>query len=148
MKSSQDLRRTKFSTMFYPALLSMLVLVLSPLKPTETRALHPSSPNNAMQFLEQVLDRYNDLLTIDDLENVTDDQPEEPAPSYSSGIKVAEYPKWIDLPSQSDNSWLRLMRTALANQKRVLPDRMRRGWSRGCFGLKLDRIGSMSGLGC
>nr|prf ANP [Fundulus heteroclitus] len=22
------------------------------------------------------------------------------------------------------------------------------GWNRGCFGLKLDRIGSMSGLGC
>ncbi|XP_051851176.1 C-type natriuretic peptide [Antechinus flavipes] len=24
----------------------------------------------------------------------------------------------------------------------------RKAWSKGCFGLKLDRIGSMSGLGC
>ncbi|XP_048117119.1 C-type natriuretic peptide-like [Alosa alosa] len=134
--------------MLYPALLCVMLLLLSPLKPTETRALQPPNPNNAMQFLEQVLDRYNDLLTLDDLENLTNDQPEEPMQVYSSGLKVAEYPKWIDLPPQSDNSWLRLMRAALANQKRVVPDRVRRGWNRGCFGLKLDRIGSMSGLGC
>ncbi|KAG5270792.1 hypothetical protein AALO_G00172360 [Alosa alosa] len=140
--------KTINSIMLYPALLCVMLLLLSPLKPTETRALQPPNPNNAMQFLEQVLDRYNDLLTLDDLENLTNDQPEEPMQVYSSGLKVAEYPKWIDLPPQSDNSWLRLMRAALANQKRVVPDRVRRGWNRGCFGLKLDRIGSMSGLGC
>ncbi|XP_063054265.1 C-type natriuretic peptide-like isoform X2 [Engraulis encrasicolus] len=135
--------------MLYPALLCVLLLLLSPLRPTESRALYPPNSNNAMQFLEQVLDRYNDLLTQDDLENLTDDQSEQPLQPYGSAVKVAEYPKWADLPAQSsDNSWLRLIRTALANQKRAVPDRVRRGWNRGCFGLKLDRIGSMSGLGC
>lgn len=105
-------------------------------------------PVSTTQVIEQFLERYNDLLTLDDLENLTSDQSEEPMQTFSSGLKVAEYPKWIDIPVQSENAWLRLLKGALANQKRAPPDRLRRGWNRGCFGLKLDRIGSMSGLGC
>ncbi|MFT7815947.1 C-type natriuretic peptide-like [Arapaima gigas] len=98
-------------------------------------------------FVEQLLEHYNDLLTLDDLENLVGSPVEEPQP-FGSGVKVAEYPKWIDIPAENGNAWLRLLRGAVASQKRGTPDRAKRGWNRGCFGLKLDRIGSLSGLGC
>lgn len=97
--------------------------------------------------MEQFLERYNDLLTLDDLENMLNSQLEE-SPSLSSGGKSAEYPRWGEVQTPAETPWLRLLKGALANQKRAEPDRLRRGWNRGCFGLKLDRIGSMSGLGC
>ncbi|KAK1795166.1 hypothetical protein P4O66_010348, partial [Electrophorus voltai] len=132
--------------MLCSAVLAALLLLLVPLVPSHARTLH--SPDHAMQVIEQVLEHYNDLLTLDDLQNLTSDPSEEPVQPFNSGLKVAESPKWIDLPVQSENSWLRLLKGALASQKRALSDRSRRGWNRGCFGLKLDRIGSMSGLGC
>ncbi|XP_071372824.1 C-type natriuretic peptide-like [Centroberyx affinis] len=131
--------------MLRPVLLCATLLLLAPLENTEARALHPSP--DAVQFMEQFLERYNDLLTLDDLENLLSSQPEEPS-AFTSGVKVAEFPKWADLQAQGETPWLRLLKGALANQKRAEPDRSRRGWNRGCFGLKLDRIGSMSGLGC
>lgn len=92
--------------------------------------------------MEQFLESYNDLLTLDDLENMLSSHPEDQ--SNLSSSKADDYPKW----AEADTPWLRLLKGALANQKRAEPDRSRRGWNRGCFGLKLDRIGSMSGLGC
>ncbi|XP_061072047.1 C-type natriuretic peptide-like isoform X2 [Conger conger] len=127
--------------MMYKAVVLAALLLAVPLERADSRALR--TPVDAIQFLE----RYNDLLNIDDLENQVGDPMESPQP-FSSGLKVAEYPKWIDIPSQTDTTWLRLLRGALANGKRALPDRAKRGWNRGCFGLKLDRIGSLSGLGC
>lgn len=97
--------------------------------------------------MEQFLERYNDLLTLDDLENLLNGPPEEQS-TFSSGVKAAEYPKLADAQTQPETPWLRLLKGAVANQKRAGPDRSRRGWNRGCFGLKLDRIGSVSGLGC
>lgn len=35
-----------------------------------------------------------------------------------------------------------------AGATRRLRQRSKKGFSRGCFGVKLDRIGSLSGLGC
>ncbi|XP_056143069.1 C-type natriuretic peptide-like [Lampris incognitus] len=131
--------------MLCPVLLCATLLLLAPLEHTEARPLHPSP--DAVQFVEQFLERYNDLLTLDDLSNLLNNPPEEPA-AFDAGLKGAEYPKWVDLPAQGETPWLRLLKGALANQKRAEPDRSRRGWNRGCFGLKLDRIGSMSGLGC
>lgn len=96
--------------------------------------------------MEQVLERYNDHLTLDDLENLLNSQPEQSI--LNSVAKAEEYPQLADAQTQADTPWLRLLKGALANQKRAEPDRSRRGWNRGCFGLKLDRIGSMSGLGC
>ncbi|KAG9344937.1 hypothetical protein JZ751_009477 [Albula glossodonta] len=127
------------------ALVLAALLLAVPLKQAESRALR--NPMDAIQFVEQFLEHYNDLLNIDDLENQVGDPLESPQP-FSSGLKVAEYPKWVDIPSQNENTWLRLLRGALANRKMALPDRAKRGWNRGCFGLKLDRIGSLSGLGC
>ncbi|XP_076010914.1 C-type natriuretic peptide-like [Genypterus blacodes] len=131
--------------MLYPALLCATLLLLAPLENTEARALHPSP--DSVQFMEQFLERYNDLLTLDDLENLLSSQSEDPS-TLTSGVKPAEYPKWGDAQTQAETPWLRLLKGALASQKRAEPDRSRRGWNRGCFGLKLDRIGSMSGLGC
>ncbi|XP_077951085.1 C-type natriuretic peptide-like [Gasterosteus aculeatus] len=129
--------------MLCPVLLCATLLLLTPLEITEARALHP----DAVQFMEQFLERYNDLLTLDDLENLLNGPPEEQS-TFSSGVKAAEYPKLADAQTQPETPWLRLLKGAVANQKRAGPDRSRRGWNRGCFGLKLDRIGSVSGLGC
>ncbi|KAJ8287803.1 hypothetical protein COCON_G00004620 [Conger conger] len=157
MDDGEDLRRKALKrgevpirpgllpAMMYKAVVLAALLLAVPLERADSRALR--TPVDAIQFVEQFLERYNDLLNIDDLENQVGDPMESPQP-FSSGLKVAEYPKWIDIPSQTDTTWLRLLRGALANGKRALPDRAKRGWNRGCFGLKLDRIGSLSGLGC
>lgn len=97
-----------------------------------------------LQLMEQFLESYNDLLTLDDLENMLNSRAEEQTSLSSS--KADELPKWAE--PQAETPWLHLLKGALANQKRAELDRSRRGWNRGCFGLKLDRIGSMSGLGC
>ncbi|XP_022070555.1 C-type natriuretic peptide-like [Acanthochromis polyacanthus] len=130
--------------MLRPVLLSAALLLLTPLEISDARALHPAP--DAAQFLEQFLERYNELLTLDDLENLLNGPAEEQSTFSSSGTKASDLPKWADV--QPETPWLRLLKGALANQKRAEPDRSRRGWNRGCFGLKLDRIGSMSGLGC
>ncbi|XP_027868148.1 C-type natriuretic peptide-like [Xiphophorus couchianus] len=139
--------------MLRPVLLCAALLLLTPFEVTEARALHPAP--DAAQFLEQFLERYNDLLTLDDLENMLNSQPEDQSTaaaaassSSSSGVKAAEYPKWADVQTQPETPWLRLLKGALALQREAEPERSRRGWNKGCFGLKLDRIGSMSGLGC
>ncbi|XP_017270966.1 C-type natriuretic peptide 1 [Kryptolebias marmoratus] len=133
--------------MLRPVLLCAALLLLTPFEVSEARALHPSP--DAAQFLEEFLERHNDLLTLDDLENLLNSETmEEQSTVSSSGVKAAENPKWGDVQTQSETPWLRLLRGALASQRRAEPERSRRGWNRGCFGLKLDRIGSMSGLGC
>ncbi|KAK5615176.1 centromere-specific histone H3 CENP-A [Crenichthys baileyi] len=136
------------AAMLRPVLLCATLLLLTPFEITEARALHPAP--DAAQFLEQFLERYDDLLTLEDLENLLNSQPEErsTASSSSSGVKAAEYPKWADVQMQPETPWLRLLKGALTSQRQAEPERSRRGWNRGCFGLKLDRIGSMSGLGC
>ncbi|XP_054637673.1 C-type natriuretic peptide-like [Dunckerocampus dactyliophorus] len=128
-----------------PLLLGTTLLFMAPLDTAEARALHP--PPDSAQLMEQLLDRYNDLLTMDDLDNLLNSPAEEQS-TLSSGAKASEFStKWADV--QAETPWLRLLREALANQKQAEPEqRSRRGWNRGCFGLKLDRIGSMSGLGC
>lgn len=99
--------------------------------------------------MEQFLESYNDLLTLDDLENMLNSHAEEQTSLSSlSSSKADELPKWAEAQPQAETPWLRLLKGALANQKRAELERSRRGWNRGCFGLKLDRIGSMSGLGC
>uniref|UniRef100_A0A3Q2PGJ4 Natriuretic peptide C-like n=1 Tax=Fundulus heteroclitus TaxID=8078 RepID=A0A3Q2PGJ4_FUNHE len=125
-----------------PSLLFLLLLLLSAAY-FPSRA--PLTSHTAVQFLE----RYDDLLTLDDLENLLNSQLEDRSSSASaSAVKAAEFPKWADVQTQPETPWLRLLKGALATQRQAEPERSRRGWNRGCFGLKLDRIGSMSGLGC
>nr|XP_060614747.1 C-type natriuretic peptide 1-like [Anolis sagrei ordinatus] len=42
----------------------------------------------------------------------------------------------------------RVLMVALLGSPQHLPPRSKKGLSRGCFGVKLDRIGALSGLGC
>ncbi|XP_048883058.1 C-type natriuretic peptide-like [Brienomyrus brachyistius] len=127
------------------AFILAVLLLAVPAQHAESRALH--DPSDAMQFMEKFLAHYSDLMTLDDLENIGSSPMEEPQ-LFDSGLEVTEYPKWIEIPAENDNAWIHLLRRAIASQKRAPPDRAKRGWNRGCFGLKLDRIGSLSGLGC
>ncbi|XP_063786169.1 C-type natriuretic peptide-like [Pseudophryne corroboree] len=45
-------------------------------------------------------------------------------------------------------AWLRIFSDFMNNQKKFRGRTKKSGTIRGCFGMKLDRIGSMSGLGC
>nr|XP_042708746.1 C-type natriuretic peptide 1-like [Chrysemys picta bellii] len=47
----------------------------------------------------------------------------------------------------SDSTFQRLFSDLLGSSRRYR-GRSKKGLSRGCFGVKLDRIGSLSGLGC
>ncbi|KAM4038268.1 C-type natriuretic peptide 3-like [Anomaloglossus baeobatrachus] len=47
-----------------------------------------------------------------------------------------------------NRAWLRLFSDFMNNQKKFRGRTKKSGTSRGCFGMKLERIGSMSGLGC
>ncbi|MGH0138135.1 UNVERIFIED_CONTAM: hypothetical protein FKN15_065180 [Acipenser sinensis] len=58
-------------------------------------------------------------------------------------VKVKEQNMWVEPPTANEKAWLRLLRGSLANRKWEPVDRLKKGWARGCFGLKLDRIGSI-----
>ncbi|KAG8544283.1 hypothetical protein GDO81_022790, partial [Engystomops pustulosus] len=47
-----------------------------------------------------------------------------------------------------NRAWLRLFSDFMNNQKKFRGRTKKSGTSRGCFGMKLERIGSLSGLGC
>ncbi|XP_053136663.1 C-type natriuretic peptide 1-like [Hemicordylus capensis] len=59
--------------------------------------------------------------------------------------------QWSRTPGEgmplSESSFQRLFRDLLGSSRRYR-GRSKKGLSRGCFGVKLDRIGTLSGLGC
>ncbi|RXM36742.1 Condensin complex subunit 1 [Acipenser ruthenus] len=97
------------------------------------------------QLLARLIEKYSDLLTADDL---SEDMSGEHIESEKLRVKVKEQKMWVEPPTANEKAWLRLLRGSLANRKWEPVDRLKKGWARGCFGLKLDRIGSISGLGC
>ncbi|XP_041077039.1 C-type natriuretic peptide [Polyodon spathula] len=98
------------------------------------------------QLLSRLIEKkYSDILTSDDL---SEDMSGEHLESESSRVDVKEQKAWAEPPTTNEKAWLRLLRGSLANRKWVSVDKLKKGWARGCFGLKLDRIGSISGLGC
>lgn len=52
----------------------------------------------------------------------------------------------LRVDTKSRAAWVRLLSENPSGRK--LKGNNKKGLSKGCFGLKLDRIGSMSGLGC
>ncbi|CAI9545770.1 unnamed protein product [Staurois parvus] len=48
----------------------------------------------------------------------------------------------------TNRAWLRLFSDFMNNQKKFRGRTKKSGNSRGCFGMKLERIGTVSGLGC
>ncbi|XP_053574359.1 C-type natriuretic peptide 3-like [Bombina bombina] len=66
-----------------------------------------------------------------------------------TGPRTRESPLTQDsaqLPSS--RAWLRLFSDFMNNQKKFRGRTKKSGVTRGCFGMKLERIGSFSGLGC
>ncbi|CAH2272398.1 C-type natriuretic peptide [Pelobates cultripes] len=68
---------------------------------------------------------------------------------------VPSGPRTRDTPLPADSAqiphgraWQRLFSDFISNQKKFRGRTKKSGSSRGCFGMKLERIGSMSGLGC
>ncbi|KAM5125860.1 C-type natriuretic peptide-like [Mantella aurantiaca] len=62
-------------------------------------------------------------------------------------------PRDTALPQDSaqlppNRAWLRLFSDFMSNQKKFRGRTKKSGNSRGCFGMKLERIGTFSGLGC
>ncbi|NWI17542.1 ANFC protein, partial [Crypturellus soui] len=107
-------------------------------------------PISNLQSLSRLLD--------EDLENrlvseVTGREQDDVIPPAAFDQQESEF-QWTrnsrDQPedvSTSDNAVQRLF-SDLVGLPRRYRGRSKKGLSRGCFGVKLDRIGSLSGLGC
>ncbi|XP_062889590.1 natriuretic peptide A-like [Mobula hypostoma] len=106
--------------------------------------------DDSLQALTRLLeDEYGQYFTSEDLNNE--------APEMSP---AASLPDLNSERSESDLPWDRESREISSRPifARILKDlnniplrfrgRSKKGPSRGCFGVKLDRIGAMSGLGC
>ncbi|MBN3274512.1 ANFC protein, partial [Polyodon spathula] len=121
------------------------------IKTIRTSVFHPQNDGLMERFNKTLLlsrlieKKYSDILTSDDL---SEDMSGEHLESESSRVDVKEQKAWAEPPTTNEKAWLRLLRGSLANRKWVSVDKLKKGWARGCFGLKLDRIGSISGLGC
>ncbi|XP_053319163.1 C-type natriuretic peptide-like [Spea bombifrons] len=91
-------------------------------------------------FLSHDVSSSEELLLLESMEDLG---------LLSSGPRARDSP----LPADSaqiphGRAWLRLFSDFLSNQKKFRGRTKKSGSSRGCFGMKLERIGAMSGLGC
>ncbi|XP_051894954.1 C-type natriuretic peptide-like [Pristis pectinata] len=110
------------------------------------------SPQQSLRALTGQLEEIERLLTNEELDN----EAEETSPvDISFDLQNAQRELgWDgnlqDLESRhtvSDGSLLRLLQD-ITNGPLRSKTRSKKGSRRGCFGMKLDRIGAMSGLGC
>ncbi|XP_041123456.1 C-type natriuretic peptide 1-like [Polyodon spathula] len=121
-------------------------LLFSPLAQIHCRAL--SGPE--LQLLSLLIEKYSERLTSDDLsEDMLGEHIESDSSrvSESSRVGVKEQQTWTEPLTTNKKAWIHF-RGSLANKKWEPVGRLKKGWARGCFGLRLDRIGSISGLGC
>lgn len=113
----------------------------------------PSAQQN-LQDLTQRLEEVERFLTDEEAEAEADDtSPIDTSFHLQDGQRELER-GWDrdsqDLESRhtvSDGSLLRILQD-IANGPLRSRSRSKKGSSRGCFGMKLDRIGAMSSLGC
>ncbi|NXS66345.1 ANFC protein, partial [Pandion haliaetus] len=127
--------------LFCPGFLLLLIV-----SQNQTRA----RPISSLQSLSKLLD--------EDLEHplVSEERDHEQDDMIPTGVfdqQGAEF-QWIqnirDQPesmSMGDSAVQRFFSDLLSLSRRYR-GRSKKGLSRGCFGVKLDRIGSLSGLGC
>lgn len=113
------------------------------------------SPHSCdLQDLTQRLEEVERFLTDEEAEAEADDtSPVDTSFHLQDGQRELER-GWDrdsqDLESRhtvSDGSLLRILQD-IANGPLRSRSRSKKGSSRGCFGMKLDRIGAMSSLGC
>ncbi|NWR89498.1 ANFC protein, partial [Furnarius figulus] len=69
---------------------------------------------------------------------------DQPAPELQWPQKMREQPQSV---AMGDGAMQRFLSDLLSLSRRYR-GRSKKGLSRGCFGVRLDRIGSLSGLGC
>ncbi|MBN3318398.1 ANFC protein, partial [Atractosteus spatula] len=70
-----------------------------------------------------------------------------PPPTWREGRGIRAEEEEPALAQGNGKVWSRLFQDFLRQQK-TFRGRTRKSMGRGCFGMKMDRIGSMSGLGC
>ncbi|XP_078281275.1 C-type natriuretic peptide-like [Rhinoraja longicauda] len=112
------------------------------------------SPQQSLQALTDRLEEVERILTNEEADAEADD----PSPidmSFRLQDGQRELEEGWDRNSQdlesrhtvSDGSLLRILQ-GIANGPLRSRSRSKKGSTRGCFGMKLDRIGAMSSLGC
>ncbi|KAM8973021.1 C-type natriuretic peptide 1-like [Pelodytes ibericus] len=87
-------------------------------------------------FLSHDLSSSEELLLLESMEDLGGPRPRDsPLPADPAQVPHSR-------------AWLRLFSDFMSNQKKFRGRTKKSGTTRGCFGMKLERIGSMSGLGC
>ncbi|XP_013795516.1 C-type natriuretic peptide 1 [Apteryx mantelli] len=107
-------------------------------------------PISSLQSLSKLLDEDLEHPLVSE---VMDHEQDDMIPTGAFDQQESEF-QWIrntrDQPegmSTSDNAVQRFFSDLMGLPRRYR-GRSKKGLSRGCFGVKLDRIGSLSGLGC
>ncbi|XP_067872874.1 C-type natriuretic peptide prohormone [Heterodontus francisci] len=132
-------------TSFYCGLLLVLLI----------QAQARPRPDDSLQALSRLLeDEYGRYFTSDELNNEAQEiSPAASLPDLNADQSDLELP-WDresreigGRPFRQETVLARLLKD-LSNNPLRFKGRSKKGPSRGCFGVKLDRIGAMSGLGC
>nr|XP_056719770.1 C-type natriuretic peptide 1-like [Euleptes europaea] len=115
---------------FLPLLFLILLRLVSP------------SPVHSPQALLELLGE--DLATL-----LSEDERDPPSVPQGSVEQLLSRQRPLRDPSNhpSEHAWLHLFKD-LVNIQRKFRGRTRKMAQQGCFGIKLDRIGTFSGLGC
>ncbi|XP_043932015.1 C-type natriuretic peptide-like [Protopterus annectens] len=128
--------------MFCLSLLNLTMLVYS--RPTAQQKRHKLLAELWGEELASLLSAEENVdAALDDYDS-----------SETSRFLDGQKPEWRSLrdtvtesqPS-NDRVWLRFFNDFMSSQK-MFRGRTKKAPSRGCFGMKLDRIGALSGLGC
>ncbi|CAM4575761.1 unnamed protein product [Eretmochelys imbricata] len=109
-----------------------------------------AKPLSSLQSLSRLLDEdLEHPLASEEMDQEQEDMI--PTGAFDQQDSVLQWARNSrDLPEGvpiSDSTFQRLFSDLLGSSRRYR-GRSKKGLSRGCFGVKLDRIGSLSGLGC
>ncbi|NWU63032.1 ANFC protein, partial [Pterocles burchelli] len=127
--------------LFCPGFLLLLIV-----SPNQARA----RPTSSLQSLSKLFDEDLELPLFSE---ERDHEQEDTIPAGAFDQQGTEFqwtPNTGDQPesmSTGDSAVQRFFSNLLSLPRRYRA-RSKKGLSRGCFGVKLDRIGSLSGLGC
>ncbi|NXC26714.1 ANFC protein, partial [Campylorhamphus procurvoides] len=105
---------------------------------------------SSLQSLSELLDEeLEHLLVSEERDHEQEDVTPggdfgQPVPELQWPQKTREQPQGV---AMGDSAMQRLLSDLLSLSRRYR-GRSKKGLSRGCFGVRLDRIGALSGLGC
>uniref|UniRef100_A0A8B9HLZ1 Uncharacterized protein n=1 Tax=Astyanax mexicanus TaxID=7994 RepID=A0A8B9HLZ1_ASTMX len=124
------------SSSSYSILLILLILCITMVKQVASRP-SPRRPDSQVSILKDLFGSEISSLLMAQPE-VTEGSAQSPVPSETERRGLGAQPS-KDVP--------RLFLDFLSIQRK-LKGRSRKSSARGCFGMKVDRIGALSGLGC